>query len=287
MQRIIEYKKRVNEEYNLDDTSRNILRSKISNEEITTKEELRKQITEEKKKTDFRRKLTKIVNEDKILDYFSKRKLTYKISNEEITTKEQFTKEIQKEIRETEIRERNNRKRKLINIVNEEYYLTYVSKRRFISKIENGEITTEEEIRKEIQRIIEYKKIVDTDYNLKASRDILKSKIDNGEITTKEELEKQITEEKKKREKIRTENRKNEWLEIYAHNKYGPLSVLINDRINSGELKTEEEVDWEMKKLKEKNEEQEKERRRKQDLVRSNEKLKNAKYNIGWWSYKG
>ena len=51
----------INESHNLDDTSRKRLMSKINNDKITTKEELKNEITAEKKKTDLRRKSEEII----------------------------------------------------------------------------------------------------------------------------------------------------------------------------------------------------------------------------------
>lgn len=232
------------------------LLNKIENKEITSNED----------------KIVEYINNvlDSSLGYTSNKYFLDKIIYNQINMRELNNKINIEELKE-EIKIRKN----LLNT-----HLNYTLKNNLLNKINKNEITTNGD------KIIEFLKIV-LDSNLDiTSQEQLLNKINNYEITTKEELKKEITEEEEKTNLRRAENRKDKRLEIYARNNYGNLSVLINDRINSGELKTENEVDCAIKKLKEKNEEQEKERKRKQDLVRNNEKLKNAKYNIGWWSYR-
>lgn len=60
-ERRIKYIKIVNGEYNLDDTSLRRLVSKINKDEIINEEELKKEITQEKKKTELRRKSEEII----------------------------------------------------------------------------------------------------------------------------------------------------------------------------------------------------------------------------------
>ena len=130
-----ELKSIVNKSNDLLFSSKRKIINQIRKEKITTKEELEKEIQNEKRKPEFR----KIVN-DSNLDYDSKRKLESKINNEEITTKKELEKEIEY--------------RKIINESN----LDYTSKQKLESKINNEEITTKEELKKEINEEIQNKK---------------------------------------------------------------------------------------------------------------------------------
>ena len=107
------------------------------------------------------------------------------------------------------------------------------SQKYLLSKILNNEITTEEDLKKEIQRIIEYVEIVN-DSNLDdASQENVLSKIRNGKIITIEEL----------RKEIQNKERKTEYMKIVNENNSldDTSKWKLQIRINNNEIITDEE----------------------------------------------
>ena len=123
-------------DYNLDDTSKQTLESKIDNDEITTKEELKKEIENEKIRTEYR----KIINEI-ILDDYSQSNIVGKINNNMIKTIEELKKEITEEKNKTDLRK----------IVEHNTYIGYTSKSELNSRINQNEIKTENQLKEELE----------------------------------------------------------------------------------------------------------------------------------------
>lgn len=196
----VEYRKIVND-YNLDDTSKMKLELKINDDEITTKEELKKEITKEKKKTDLRRlkrESIAIVHSSNI-SYFSKTKLLSKIENNEITSKEELIKEITGERKKPDLRK----------IVKQNTHIDNTSKSELNSKINQNEIITENQLKEELENEKtktelrkELKKIVIDTPLSSISKSKLIIKINQEKIRTKNKLTREINAEKIKKEHI-------------------------------------------------------------------------------------
>ena len=132
----------------LTSNSNNILYQKINNNIITNEYELKIAISDEKRKIkqkeeERKKELKRLVNESKLTSN-SKDKLYQKINNNFITNEYNLRNEIQKEKRKIE-QSKEKEKQKLFVYLNSRYIGTN-TKRKIVRKIENGEITTKEQI---------------------------------------------------------------------------------------------------------------------------------------------
>lgn len=264
----IELRKIVDDSY-LISSSKSKLISKIFDDEITTQEELKKEILKGTKKPwainkdgfysglEYRRFLEygKIVNKEHNLDNTSRRRLVSEIEYGLIKTKYELNKEITEEKKKTELR------RELKKIVNDSN-LDYTSQEKLVSKIKLGKITTRKELEKEIFKEEKKNKEIKIEYEKKellkrellkivydsdlvyTSRENLLQKINNDEITSKEELKEEIEKEERKIEYRKIINEEDK---LDDTSQWKLLSKINNDEITTNE-ELKKEISEEKKK---------------------------------------
>ena len=246
------------EDSDLDSTSEAYLKHKLDLNRITEKEKLEKEITIEKRKTEMR----KIV-EEADLDYTSKSNLFYKIQQNFILREYELKKEFAMEKRKNEIIMNKNEFEK---IVEDSCFDT--TSNSDISYKTNKEITTAKDEFNEERRIEEIKKelrnIVMKDNLYFSSKRILINKIEHNEIINKEDLEIEIHKEKtekgtfiypfeerimqnKRLEEIlkeeKEEERRKRLREIVSNANLDSTSRLdLFNKINKGEIRTENQL---------------------------------------------